>query len=508
MKGESILSELPRQDTVTAQLSLLKGEPGDLPTRGITAKTCRVYDYLKGKYLLQDAEIACYRDEHGLITAQHIRRPGKQFAWVGRVKGQKIQLFGQHLASSGRLIITEGEIDAMSIYQVLSEFSPFGKESAVVVSVPDGAQSAKRAISDQLLWIGGFDFVTLFFDMDEPGRAAAVACAELIGGKCATVQAFPYKDANDALKVADDKAIREALLSAKRHRPEGIVHASDMLSRILNVDRSTGILLPWEGWNRYTHGLKPGDLLLLGAGTKIGKSVVARSMSLDLARRGIRNAYVALEQTNEDTMEFMLSEVLGYDPPFYYDTVEQRARRDVGKIQEALSTFGQNLFLRDKHLEESFDSFVNAVKYYVVGEGCQVVFLDHFSLLADGIDLKADQRRAIDKCIKELKGLCVHYKFAMVVVCHLGKDARGGVSPEEGGEPQLWMLRGSHSLAQIPDFVVMLQRNPKAEDPVERMLTQCHMKANRRTGSQGVMSVLHYLPSCRFHEVSFTTPLR
>jgi twinkle protein len=500
MKEAGILDDLPRQDAVTAAQSLLKGEPQALPARGILEKTCRIYDYIVGKYLLEPAHIACYRDANGLISAQHIRRQNKAFAWVGRVKGQKIQLFGQHLGSSGRLIITEGEIDAMSVYQVLCEFTPFGRDSVTVASIPDGAQSAKRSISEQLLWVGKFDAVTMFFDMDEPGRKAAQECAEVIGGKAATVQAFPYKDANEALMAGDSKAIRDALLAAKRHRPEAIVHAPDMLSKMLSPERSKGIQFPWIGWNQYTLGIKPGELWLLAGGTNIGKSAISRSLSLDFARRGIRNAYVALEESCETTLERMLSEELGLNPAFHADTPEERARRDPALIRDALSRFAPNLFLLDRHIDESFDSFVTSVKHYVVGEECKVVFLDHFSILADGIDLKSDQRRAIDKCIKELKSLCVHYNFSMVVVCHLSRD-KDKVSAEEGGEPQLYQLRGSQSLAQIPDYVVMLQRNPRSEDPIEANMTTCWLKKNRPMGRQGQMTRLHYLDSCRFYEV-------
>lgn len=496
----AVLDDIPKQDAVTAYASLLKGEPQALPARKILEKTCRIYDYIVGKYLFQPAHIACYRDANGLISAQHIRREGKQFAWLGRVKGQKIQLFGQHLGSTGRLIITEGEVDAMSVYQVLAEFTPFQKEAITVVSIPDGAASAKRCISEQLLWIGAFDSVTLFFDMDEPGREAALACAEVIGGKAATVQAFPYKDANDALMADDSKAIRDALLSAKRHRPAAIVHAPDMLAKLLSPDRAKGIRFPWIGWNQYTLGAKPGELWLIAGGTNIGKSAVTRSLSLDFARRGIRNAYVALEESCETTLERMLSEELGLNPAFHADTPERRAQRDPALIREALSNFAPNLFLLDKDIDESFDSFVVSVKHYVVGEGCKVVFLDHFSILADGIDLKTDQRRAIDKCIKELKSLCVHYNFTMFVVCHLSRD-KEKVSAEEGGEPQLYQLRGSQSLAQIPDYVVMLQRNPKAEDRIEANMTTCWLKKNRPMGRQGEMTKLHYLDSCRFYEV-------
>jgi twinkle protein len=499
--ADDYLAAMPKQDMATAQKALLKGNPHQIKTRGISEKTCRVYDYIVAGYLGKPAQVACYRNDDGLITAQHVRYGDKQFAWIGRRKDEKIQLFGQHLGNGGRLVITEGELDALSIAECLSEASPFGKDTVLAVSIPDGAQSAVRAITNQLLWIGRFDEVIIFLDMDEPGRKAAIDVAALIGAKSRVVTSFAYKDANEALMAGDGKAIREALVGAKKHRPEAVVHAPDLLSKLLTKgDGDRGIQLPWVGWNRMTLGVKPGELWLLAGGTNIGKSAISRSISLDFAKRGIRNAYVALEESCEETLERMMSEELGYNPPFHADTPEERARRDPDKTRSALAGFAPNLFLLDKHIDESFDSFVATVKHYVVAEGCKVVFLDHFSILADGIDLKADQRRAIDKAIKELKSLCVHYRFAMIAVCHLSRD-RDHVGAEVGGKPEIHNLRGSQSLGQIPDYVVMLQRNPEAEDPIEANTTTCWLKKNRPIGRRGEMCKLHYLDSCRFHEI-------
>ena len=68
-----------------------------------------------------------------------------------------------------------------------------------------------------------------------------------------------------------------------------------------------------------------------------------------------------------------------------------------------MKQFAPNLLLLDKFGSDSMESFISTVKHYVLNEECRVVFLDHFSLLADGIALNVDQRRAIDKAIKDLK---------------------------------------------------------------------------------------------------------
>ena len=250
-----------------------------------------------------------------------------------------------------------------------------------------------------------------------------------------------------------------------------------------------------------TEGMKPGQLVMVSGGTGIGKSLFTRSIALNLCRAGTKVAYIGLEESCETSLERMLSEQMRV--PLHLDTPEERAARSEDDIKAALDGFANNLFLLDKFGSDDFDSFVATVKHYVLGEQCQVVVLDHFSLLADGIALATDQRRAIDRCIKDLKTLCVELNFTMLVVCHLSRSGGIGPSHEEGGEPTLAELRGSHSLAQIPDLVAMLVRNPRSEDKEEANTTSCWLKKNRVKGELGLMCKLKYSPMfCQLNEVN------
>jgi twinkle protein len=493
----SLLSTLPRSDAPATKQALIRGKAEALPTRGISERTARMYDYEASSYKSQPAQVANYRDENGLTIAQHIRYGEKQFAWVGRQKGQKIQLFGQHLGSEGTLVLTEGEVDAMSVYECMYKHRHQSK--FVVASIPDGAASAKKACTDQLGWILGFKRVVVFMDMDEPGRSAAAAVAELVGPTAAVVGAFPFKDANEAWVAGDYNAILEGIANAKRQRPEAIVHAPELLSKLLQPEKRHGLPFPWEGWNRMTEGMKPGQLIMISGGTGIGKSLFTRSIALDLCRNGTNVAYIGLEESCETSLERMLSEQM--QTPLHLDKPEERALRDPEEIKSALGTFANHLYLLDKFGSDDFDSFVATVKHYVLAEQCSVVVLDHFSLLADGISLATDQRRAIDRCIKDLKTLCMDLNFTMLVVCHLSRSTGIGKTHEEGGEPTLAELRGSHSLAQIPDHVIMLVRNPRSEDRIEANTTHCWLKKNRVKGELGEMCKLEYKPAtCTFVE--------
>ena len=483
----------PKVDS-PALARLVEGEHQAIAEWKVSKRTCKAFDYR----VASGRHYANYRNSDGIVCCQHVRTLSpKGFRWIGRQSGLKPQLFGQHLGASGHLVITEGEKDALCVYECLSEKE---KYSWVVCSVPDGAQSAHTAITEHLSWITGFDKVTVLFDADEPGIKAAEKCAQIIGPKARVVTGLGYKDPADAHCANDDFAIRRAIAQATGHRPKGIVRADDLTENVLHPNSDRGLPLPWRGWNVATEGLKPTELWLISAGTGIGKSLFTRSMALNLARQGVKVAYLGLEESVNCTYERMLSEQLG--KPFHLMSREGR-EAIADEVVEASKAFAPNMFLLDKFGSDSIENFINDVKHYVLNEECSVVFLDHFSLLADGISLKEDQRRAIDKAIKELKELAMELKFTFVVVCHLSRNNNNFSPAEEGGEPHLGLLKGSSALGQIPDYIWMLQRNPNHADRDQANITKCHLKKNRVKGEVGHMASLQFIPrTCRFVEVS------
>ena len=99
---------------------LLQGDIMPLKSRGISEETCLKFNYQVGKKNGKWVQIANYYDENGRVCAQHIRFEPKDFIWAGDSK--KATLFGQNLWPGGgkRVVVTEGEIDAMTISGGLS----------------------------------------------------------------------------------------------------------------------------------------------------------------------------------------------------------------------------------------------------------------------------------------------------------------------------------------------------------------------------------------------------
>jgi twinkle protein len=112
-----------------------------------------------------------YKD--GEIVAQHVRGHGKTFKWKGDTAD--LPMFGQWLWSGKgkRIIITEGELDCLSISMLQQNRWP-------VVSLPNGVSHAPKAMRTNLEFLSGYDEIVLCFDNDDAGRAAAEKCADIL----------------------------------------------------------------------------------------------------------------------------------------------------------------------------------------------------------------------------------------------------------------------------------------------------------------------------------------
>ena len=158
----------------------VRGEFRELKKRGLTEATCKFWGYQSGvkvwhagKEKMVPAQVIDIRDRDTReLIAQKYRTQDKEFPLKGDVS--KKPFIGAHLWSGGRkLVITEGEIDAMSVSQIQNHKWP-------VVSILNGSKSAKKNVLANLDYIKAFEEVVLCFDMDEPGQDAAKECAEVL----------------------------------------------------------------------------------------------------------------------------------------------------------------------------------------------------------------------------------------------------------------------------------------------------------------------------------------
>ena len=456
-----------------------------LPARGLSADICKKYSYWVGMMQGKMVQVADYYDRSGTKVGQKVRDADKTFTAIGSVKNDL--LFGSQLWSGGKkIVITEGEIDCLSVAQIQDGKYP-------VVSLPLGAKSAKKTLAANLEYLDQFEEIILMFDMDEPGREAVEQAAPVLpAGKVKVAFINGYKDANEALQAKDFRAIQDAIWNAVAFVPAGVVSAKSLKDRtresMLKSETEGLLFSSCQTLNAMTLGARAGELVMVTSGSGMGKSTFVRQLLLEWGRQGKRVGMAMLEEAVEETVQ----DLIGLDNNVRLrqcKELKEQILRD-GRFDE----WYDRLFNDDKfHLYDSFaeseeDTLFAKLAYMVDGLDCDVILLDHISIVVSGMDDNSDERKTIDRIMTRLKKFAKTKGVVVVVICHL-KNPEKGKSHEEGRPVSITDLRGSGALRQLSDTIIALERNQQGDTPniVQLRLLKC-----RFTGDTGLAGFLEY----------------
>lgn len=464
------------------------GELKALPKRNLTEESCKVWDYKVGTHNNQPVQVANYRNMQGEVVAQKLRFPNKEFIIKG--EASKMGLYGMHLWKDGgkMLIVTEGEIDALSVSQLQAHKWP-------VVSVPNGAQGAAKAIGKNIEYLERFETVIFMFDNDAVGIKAAKDCAALMSPQKAKIATLPLKDANEMLVSGRGTEVIDAIWKAKSFRPDGIVGAEEMWDSLVNCEHVEAIPYPFIGLNDMTHGLRRGELVTVTAGSGIGKSQFCREIAHWLVQSGQAVGYIALEESVRRTVLGMLG--IHMNKPLHLDMKSVPENELKSAFDEIIS--GGKFFTYDHFGSMDSENLLNRIRYMARGCGCNWIILDHLSIVVSAFG-DGDERRLIDSVMTKLRSLVEELKVGLILVSHLKRpDGRGH---EEGATTSLSQLRGSAGIAQLSDMVLGLERNQQDTENKNRCMVR--VLKNRFSGETGLASTLLYSPEeGRLRETTF-----
>lgn len=475
----------------------LTGEYAGLPHRKIHEDICRLYRYQTTSRREKDIEIANYYDHEGHLKGQKIR-VGKQFACKGDMTNAGF--FGQQLWRHGgkRIIITEGEIDCLVVAQFLNGKWP-------VVSLPNGAGSGKGVVKKELQFLSSYDEVIFCLDMDDEGRHATIECAKLLPPGKSRIVTLPRKDAGEMLMNNEMAVLSTAIWEAKVYRPDGVIHASEVDSK--SGKDLTIFPYPWHNFNRKLYGQRKGEICMYTSGTGMGKSTLLRAIAFDHLKRGRTVGMIMLEESPMETMYEMMSLLIGQPvrrimaarclnaalkaqgvEEIDFGIADTLEDKDLEQGTDWLAD--RNLYLYD-HLGENLDEeLLSKIEYMVVGLGCDVVMLDHISAVVAATGNGGSERRDIDRIMSDLRSLVSRTNVRVDCVTQLRKN--DGKPYEEGGRITLHDLRGSGSLASVPNSVVAIERNQQDNDAVRANTMVVRSLKDRFSGYTGIVAALVY----------------
>jgi twinkle protein len=454
-----------------------------LSKRKITVDTARKYGYFIHKEGGKTFHIAPYFDQKGSMVYQKYRTADKDF-WFEAVAADKApkttqcQLFGQHVygeKNDRMVVITEGEIDAMSVAQAVNFKIP-------VVSIAQGVSSAEDNIKANYRWLDRFDSIIIWMDMDEPGQKVVPEIAELFDpGKVKVVNSGQFKDASEMLQQGKTGEIYQAVYAATTYSPAGIINAKDCASDMLEDPAVLICEYPWPILQDITKGIREKEVVYHIGGTGIGKTSIIVELQHMLISKGIRFGVMRFEDTRYKTQLDLMGRHSGRRLHLENSTTEERI-----KLHSEVFDSGLVEIFDPEVADWSLKGIFGYLRFMNKALGCKVVFIDPLSFLVAASD-ERDERKALDRLSYELAQMVKKTGLNLQITHHLSREQ--GKVFEEGDQISLSNIRGSAGIANFSMAVFAYERNQQGSRPD---LTRVRVLKNRFAGTTGEADTLKW----------------
>jgi twinkle protein len=434
-----------------------------LPWRGVSADTFRFFD-VKTKCDTEGQPISIgYPYSGGAYKVRDLKE--KNFYSVGSIRPG---LFGKDKFAAGShkfVTITEGELDACSLYQVLK---------APVVSVRSASSGRSDCVSDRS-WLGAFERVYLAFDSDASGRELAAQVAKLFDyTKVYLVKFSNRKDANEYLQYGEAEELRNIWWNSKPYVPETIVSSFSDFQDILGGTPEMGVPYPFRKLTEMTYGMRTGESVLITAQEGIGKTEMMHAIE-----------YQLLKETNDAVGAIFLEEPkrrhlqalagLELQRPVHLPDCGINSEQTLDALKRVVQE-DNRLYVYTHFGSDDPDVLLDIIRFLVSGRSCRWVLLDHVTMVVSG-SIGDDVRRQLDYFTTRSEMMVKELDFGLIVVSHVN---------------DLGQTRDSRMSSKVADIRIDLARDHLHPDFNTRHTTTLTVSKNRFSGKTGFAGKLFW----------------
>ncbi|RJR47692.1 MAG: toprim domain-containing protein [Desulfobacteraceae bacterium] len=360
-----------------------------------------------------------------------------------RVKGCRSILFNVDVLQENpeEVYIAEGEIDAITLYDQ-------GYKN--VVSGTTGAGAFDPAWIDQLAKVKR---IILCYDPAEKdpdgrGQKGARELARRLGyDRCLNVVLPDGQDVNDFFKGHDIFDFQGVLNQAKKFNVAGIVFFSDALEDFRKEwsnpnSKETGIRTGWPPLDRIIKtGFMPGELIVLSAPPKIGKSTFALQIITHNALQKIPSLFFCLEMRPRKVTEKIIQ--------------CQTRREEPGEIgiEHARDIFsGKPLYLGFSFQKPTLDAVMETLKAAIRRYGLKLLCFDHLHFLCRSL---ANQVQEVGLAVQAFKFLAEEMEVPIILIAQPRKIQADSIMTAMD-------LKDSSSIFSDCDHLIIMHRQRQA----------------------------------------------
>ena len=387
-------------------------------------------------------------------------------------EGCKPILFGMKQCDDfGTLVITEGQIDSLSVAQA-------GIKNAV--SVPTGAKGFSW-LPNCWDWITMFETIIVFGDLEKGHMTLLDDLLQRLPNKIKAVRSEDYmgeKDANDILLAFGEDAVRKCVENAVEPEIDYVIELADVKRK--NDDDELKIKTGfYELDEALKGGIRCGQLFLLTGKCGEGKSTFASQILAEALEQGIKVFAYSGELDNDDFQECLDCQIAGdhnmasklneFGNPDYY--------LEEGTEQRIKDWYRGRMFIFDNNRITVKDrpKIPDLVRQVVVRRGTQLVLIDNLMTAMEYIKSQNDLHLAQTNFVAEMKEIANQYHVAIILIAHPRKSGTGEARDKDISNDD---IAGSSNIGNLSDIIASYSRaKPDAEYDSVLNLTK-----NRKTG--------------------------
>ena len=390
-----------------------------------------------------------------------------------------VDLFGWEEAvkrSPRKLIITEGECDAIALDRILQLHTKheYLEGRPAVCSVPNGAGSALRDLTRLRDKINkSFKEVVFCFDGDDAGEKATEECLKIFPE--ATVVSLPEKDANECIIKGKTKgAFKAATFETGKRKNTRLVWGNE-IHETAKTPAEYGVPWPWDKVTDKTRGIRTGETIYIGAAQKMGKSEIVNTLSAHLIKEvGWKVMVAKPEEANVKTYKLTLGKVDGkifHDPKVAFD---DEAYDRAGKV------IGDNLCMVNLYQHLGWETLETDIRSAALA-GCKAIFIDPITNLTNGMN-SADANTKLQEIAQELSAMAKDLDVVIFIFCHL-RNPESGLAHDRGGKVLTNQFAGSRAMGRSCNYMFGIEGNKDPDlSPEERNIRHLILLDDREYG--------------------------
>lgn len=378
------------------------------------------------------------------------------------------ELFGMdkfNSASSTTVVVTEGELDAMSAFQMLDKKYP-------VVSMPSANPSKKLWLGPAKDFLESFQKIIVSTDNDDAGNGLADKLASMFPNKVYRIPHDKFKDANEFLQNGAAPSYRSAFRNVKKYTPQNVWNTPDQFLGILHEkDDAKYIPTGIQAFDDIALGLMQGHMTVFQAPEGIGKTEFMRYLEYHMIKNhpNVPIAICHLEETKKRSLLGLASYHLGKDVT-RQDLIDTNGMQ--GAVDQAVleMTQTENLYQFQIGVDEDPMVLLERIRFFRQACGVEYVFFEPIQDLAYGRTTDDSIEKWLSALSVQLSRMAAELNVGIVTIAHENDDGQ---------------IRDCRTIGKRASVVIKLERDKMAQDDDSRNTTTLLVTKNRPAGTTG-----------------------